>query len=77
MQATVTNYIYDKVKELMAHVGLSDDTINRYDAFIISAIVIIIAIAVMEISYRVSLFVTKRILNFPSRALTFLCFAVK
>ena len=40
MQATVTNYIYDKVKELMAHVGLSDDTINRYDAFIISAIVI-------------------------------------
>ncbi len=63
MQATVTNYIYDKVKELMAHVGLSDDTINRYDAFIISAIVIIIAIAVMEISYRVSLFVIKRILK--------------
>ena len=63
MQATVTNYIYDKVKELMAHVGLSDDTINRYDAFIISAIVIIIAIAVMEISYRISLFVIKRILK--------------
>lgn len=63
MQATVTNYIYDKVKELMAHVGLSDDTINRYDAFIISAIVIIIAIAVMEISYHISLFVIKRILK--------------
>ncbi len=63
MQATVTNYIYDKVKELMAHVGLSDDTINRYDTFIISAIVIVIAIAVMEISYRVSLFVIKRILK--------------
>lgn len=47
----------------MAHVGLSDDTINRYDAFIISAIVIVIAIAVMEISYRVSLFVIKRILK--------------
>ena len=60
MQSTVTNYIYDKVKELIEYAGLSGEAINRYDTFIISAIVIIIAVAVMEITYRISLFAIKQ-----------------
>ena len=63
MQSTVTNYIYDKVKELIEYTGLSGEAINRYDTFIISAIVIIIAVAVMEITYRISLFAIKRIVR--------------
>ena len=61
MQATVTNYIYDKVKELMLHIGLSGKAIEKYDTLILAAIVIAIAIAVMEITYRTALFFTRRI----------------
>ena len=63
MQSTVTNYIYDKVKELMENVGFSHAAIEKYDTLIISAIVIIIAIAAMEITYRASLFAIKRIVK--------------
>ena len=61
MQATVTNYIYDKVKELMLHIGLSGKAIEKYDTLILAAIVIAIAIAVMGITYRTALFFTRRI----------------
>ena len=61
MQATVTNYIYDKVKELMLHIGLSGKAIEKYDTLILTAIVIAIAIAVMEITYRTAIFFTRRI----------------
>lgn len=61
MQATVTNYIYDKVKELMLHIGLSGKAIEKYDTLILAAIVIAIAIAVMEITYRTAFFFTRRI----------------
>ena len=61
MQATVTNYIYDKVKELMLHIGLSGKAIEKYDTLILAAIVIAIAIAAMEITYRTALFFTRRI----------------
>lgn len=63
MQATITNYIYDKVKELLIHVGLSDKAIEEYDALILSAIVIIVAVVMMEISYRVLFFSIKRIVK--------------
>ena len=63
MQTNVTNYIYDKVRVLLTHLGLSEDAIKRYDTLIISAIVIVIAIATMEITYRISLFATKRIVK--------------
>ena len=61
MQATVTNYIYDKVKELLLNIGLSGKAIEQYDTLILFVIVIVIAIAFMEITYRIALFSTKRI----------------
>ena len=47
MQTEITDYIYKKVKELMQHLGMSQSAIDRYDTLIISAIVIVIAIAAM------------------------------
>ena len=63
MQTNITNYIYDKVKELLLHMGVPQDRIEQYDTLVISVIVIAIAIAVMEIAYRISLFATKRIVK--------------
>ncbi len=63
MQANVTNYIYDKVKELMMHFGLPISVIEQYGTLIISAIVIIFAIAAMEITYRIMFFTIKRIVK--------------
>ena len=63
MQRNITNYIYDKVKELLLHMGVPQDRIEQYDTLVISVIVIAIAIAVMEIAYRISLFATKRIVK--------------
>ena len=63
MQAEIRNYIYDKVKEWMADAGLSTATIERYDTLIIFVIVITIAIAAMEISYRILLFAIRRVVN--------------
>ncbi|MBR5814289.1 MAG: hypothetical protein IKY37_07535, partial [Bacteroidaceae bacterium] len=74
MQTNITNYIYDKVKELLLHMGLGHEKIEQYDTLVISVIVIAIAIAVMEIAYRIALFSTKRIVkrkhyNFRSQIL--------
>ena len=63
MQTNITNYIYDKVKELLLHMGVPQDRIEQYDTLVISVIVIAIAIAVMEIAYRIALFATKRIVK--------------
>ena len=63
MYTGVTNYIYDKVRELLTRVGLHEDAIKQYDTLIISAIVIIIAIAAMEITYRIALFAIRRIVK--------------
>ena len=63
MQAEIRNYIYDKVKEWMADAGLSTATIERYDTLIIFVIVITIAIAAMEITYRILLFAIRRVVN--------------
>ena len=63
MQSNITNYIYDKVKELLSHMGVPQDRIEQYDTLVISVIVIAIAIAVMEIAYRIALFTTKRIVK--------------
>ena len=63
MQTNITNYIYDKVKELLLHMGVPQDRIEQYDTLVISVIVIAIAIAVMEIAYRIALFTTKRIVK--------------
>ena len=63
MQTNITNYIYDKVKELLLHMGVPQDRIEQYDTLVISVIVIVIAIAIMEIAYRIALFATKRIVK--------------
>ena len=63
MQAEIRNYIYDKVKEWMADAGLSTAAIERYDTLIIFVIVITIAIAAMEITYRILLFAIRRVVN--------------
>ena len=63
MYTGVTNYIYDKVRELLTRVGLHEDAIKQYDTLIIYAIVIIIAIAAMEITYRIALFAIRRIVK--------------
>ena len=63
MQANVTDYIYNEVRELMMDTGLSKNAIEKYDTLIISVIVIIIALAAMEITYRILLFATKRIVK--------------
>ena len=63
MQTNITNYIYDKVKELLLHMGVPQGRIEQYDTLVISVIVIAIAIAVMEIAYRIALFATKRIVK--------------
>ncbi|MBQ5896648.1 MAG: mechanosensitive ion channel [Bacteroidaceae bacterium] len=63
MQSNITNYIYDKVKELLLHLGLTQEKIEQYDTLVISVIVIAIAITVMEIAYRIAFFATKRIVK--------------
>ena len=63
MQADVTDYMYDKVRELLAHIGLPESAIKQYDTLIISAIVIAVSIVLMEISYRIMLFAIKRIVK--------------
>ena len=63
MQAEIRNYIYDKVEELMTAAGLSTDTLERYDTLVISVIVITIAIAVMEITYRILLIAIRRVVK--------------
>lgn len=63
MQTDTTDYIYDKVKEMLLHAGMKEETIGQYDTFIISAIVIFIAVAAMEITYRTLSFVIKRIVK--------------
>ena len=63
MQAVVTGYIYEKVKEMLIDMGVSHGAVEQYDTLIISAIVIITAIAAMEIAYRISLFAIRRIVK--------------
>lgn len=63
MQAVVTGYIYEKVKEMLIDMGVSHDAVEQYDTLIISAIVIITAVAAMEIAYRISLFAIRRIVK--------------
>ena len=63
MQADVTGYIYEKVKEMLIDMGVSHGAVEQYDTLIISAIVIITAIAAMEIAYRISLFAIRRIVK--------------
>ena len=63
MQAVVTGYIYEKVKEILIDMGVSQNAVEQYDTLIISAIVIITAIAAMEIAYRISLFAIRRIVK--------------
>lgn len=63
MQAVVTGYIYEKVKEMLIDMGVSHGAVEQYDTLIISAIVIITAIAAMEIAYRISLFTIRRIVK--------------
>lgn len=63
MQADVTDYMYDKVQELLTHIGVSESAIKQYDTLIISAIVIAVSIILMEISYRIMLFAIKRIVK--------------
>ena len=45
------------------HLGLSQEKIEQYDTLVISVIVIAIAVAVMETSYRIASFATKRIVK--------------
>ena len=63
MQADITDYMYDKVQELLTHIGVSESAIKQYDTLIISAIVIAVSIILMEISYRIMLFAIKRIVK--------------
>ena len=63
MQADVTGYIYEKVKGMLIDMGVSKGAVEQYDTLIISAIVIITAIAAMEIAYRISLFAIRRIVK--------------
>ena len=63
MQADVTGYIYEKVKEMLIDMGVSHGAVEQYDTLIISAIVIITAVAAMEIAYRISLFAIRRIVK--------------
>ena len=63
MQAVVTGYIYEKVKEMLIDMGVSHGAVEQYDTLIISAIVIITAVAAMEIAYRISLFAIRRIVK--------------
>ena len=63
MQADITDYMYDKVQELLTHIGVSESAIKQYDTLIISAIVIAVSIVLMEISYRIMFFAIKRIVK--------------
>ena len=63
MQADVTGYIYEKVKEMLIDMGVSHGAVEQYDTLIISAIVIITTVAAMEIAYRISLFAIRRIVK--------------
>ena len=63
MQAVVTGYIYEKVKEMLIDMGVSHGAVEQYDTLIISAIVITTAVAAMEIAYRISLFAIRRIVK--------------
>ncbi|MBQ2126940.1 MAG: hypothetical protein II198_04700, partial [Bacteroidaceae bacterium] len=63
MRTEITGYIYNKVKELMMHLGVSQKAIGQYDTLIISAIVIIVAVVAMEITYRIALFASRRIVK--------------
>ena len=63
MQADLTGYIYEKVKEMLIDMGVPHGAVEQYDTLIISAIVIITAIAAMEIAYRISIFAIRRIVK--------------
>lgn len=63
MQSEVTGYIYDKVKELLLHIGFSEGSVAQYDTLIISIAVIAIAFIAMEITYRIFHYATKRIVK--------------
>jgi miniconductance mechanosensitive channel len=63
MQADITDYMYDKVQELLTHIGVSESALKQYDTLIISAMVIAVSIILMEISYRIMLFAIKRIVK--------------
>ena len=63
MQSEVTGYIYDKVKELLLHIGFSEESVAQYDTLIISIAVIAIAFIAMEITYRIFHYATRRIVK--------------
>lgn len=63
MKKEVAGYLYEKTEQLLAHMGLSQRTIDRFETIIISAVVIVITLALTETAYRTILFVMRRIVR--------------
>lgn len=63
MKKEVAGYLYEKTEQLLAHMGLSQWTIDRFETIIISAVVIVITLALTETAYRTILFVMHRIVR--------------
>lgn len=63
MKKEVAGYLYEKTEQLLAHMGLSQQAIDRFETIIISAVVIVITLALTETAYRTILFVMHRIVR--------------
>lgn len=63
MKKEVAGYLYEKTEQLLAHMGLSQRAIDRFETIIISAVVIVITLALTETAYRTILFVMHRIVR--------------
>ena len=63
MEKEVTGYLYEKTEQLLAYMGLSQQAIDRFETIIISAVVIVITLALTETAYRTILFVMHRIVR--------------
>ena len=63
MKKEFTSYIVENTESLLSHIGMPQSVLHRSDIIIISLIVLITAFLVMEITYRTTLFATRRILR--------------
>lgn len=63
MERNIFNRLYGILEEVLLHLGISQHHVQRFEILITLCIMFLVAFAIMEIIYRITLFTCKRILH--------------
>lgn len=63
MKREIAGFLFDKIKELLAHFGVAEETSDRFYTLIMATATVVVIFAVAEIAYRVIAFVARRIIR--------------